>query len=110
MNRKPRKLAAIKTILAVSALLGAVELPRAVSDQTLSHENINFDAGGTEATRQDGLLIKVTRHLGANTIVATSRNAETISSLTRITTSMLKIASSNDRGLLEQAASRDVKS
>jgi hypothetical protein len=30
--------------------------------------------------------------------------------MTRITTSMLKIAPGNDRGLLEQAASRDVKS
>ena len=33
-----------------------------------------------------------------------------VNRMTRITTSMLKIASSNDRGLLEQAASRDVKS
>ena len=30
--------------------------------------------------------------------------------MTRITTSMLKITSSNDRGLLEQAAGRDVES
>jgi hypothetical protein len=30
--------------------------------------------------------------------------------MSQITTPMLKVASSNDRGLLEQAASRDVKS
>ena len=38
MNRKPRKLAAIKSNSHCLRLAWGVELPRAVSDQTLSHE------------------------------------------------------------------------
>ena len=39
----PAPMARPKAILTVSALLGAVELARAVSDQTLSHEILEDD-------------------------------------------------------------------